>query len=114
MSIFRELRFSLRAFYHKPGFTGLVTLSLTLGIGATTAIFSVINATLLISLPYSHPDRLVAAFVRSKEGDRSAVSPSEYKEWQDAGHEFEAMAGYSTDAYNLTWEAQLLRVQALS
>lgn len=104
----------MRAICRKPSFTVMVVFTLALGIGATTAVFSVIKAVLLSPPSYPQPDRIVAAFVRSKQGGRGAILPSEFKGWQTANRRFEAMAGYSADAYNLVWRGQSVRVQALS
>src|SRR3954469_21502513 len=56
--LWRDIRHGLRLFWRQPGFSAVVTLTLAIGIGATLAIFSIINAVLLRPLPYAHPDRL--------------------------------------------------------
>jgi putative ABC transport system permease protein len=72
MSILQDLRFACRILLKSPGTTVPILIKLALGIGATTSMFSVINAILLRPLPYKHPDRLVAIWQR---GVASAVRP---------------------------------------
>src|SRR5580700_3170313 len=65
MDVFRQhLRFAMRQFWRNPGFTATVILTLALSIGANTAIFSVVNALMLTSLPYSHPERMGTIYTR--------------------------------------------------
>src|SRR2546423_1883493 len=80
----RDIRFSLRALRRTPAFTALALLTFALGIGANTAIFSVVNAVLLRPLPYANPDRLVRVF-ESLKGQPSwlgSVSVPNWIDWQ--------------------------------
>src|SRR5215813_13346881 len=88
---FQDLRYGLRMLRRNPGFTFVAVLTLALGIGANTAIFSVVNAVLLRSLPYRDPDRLVAAsYYRGIAGDYAWVA--DFKAWRDQAKAFEQIA----------------------
>lgn len=76
------LRQTLRSLRHRPGFSGLVILTLGLGIGAATAIFTVVNAVLLKPLPYRQPDRLAMVWSKWSNFDKTWVSPAEYVDYQ--------------------------------
>jgi putative ABC transport system permease protein len=98
----RDLRLAARSLLHSPGFTLLVVATLTLGIGANTAIFALVNETLLRPLPFHEPDRLVFVWDRSPDGASSPMSPPAWKALATRTDVFESVSG-STDAmYNLT------------
>jgi putative ABC transport system permease protein len=98
----RDLRHSLRTLSAKPGFTLIALLALTLGIGANTALFSVINGVLLRPLPYPEPDRLVRVWEKWGAYDKGSVSYSNFKDWQDQNQSFEKLAAHRWGAYNFT------------
>src|SRR5256885_14805582 len=83
--MFQDLRYGVRTLLHRPGFSAVVILVLALGIGATSAIFSVVNAVLLRPLPYPEPDRLMVVYPATERGRASesinTVTGPDYVEW---------------------------------
>ncbi|ACB75180.1 ABC transporter permease [Opitutus terrae] len=100
-TLLQDLRFALRLFAKSPGFTAVVVLTLALGIGANTAIFTVINTTFLRALPYAEPDRLAHVSESNKQWDDMSVSYPNFLDWQTAQTVFSAMAIYRTDGQKL-------------
>jgi putative ABC transport system permease protein len=99
-----DLRFAVRMLQKSPGFTAVAVLTLALGIGANTAIFSVVNAVLLRPMPYKDADRLVSVWGQNKPKgyDLDLVSSLDFADWKAQSHSFENM-GAATDAmYTLT------------
>ncbi|MPZ17394.1 MAG: FtsX-like permease family protein [Luteitalea sp.] len=96
--ILADLRYALAALRRSPGFAAVAILTLSLGIGANTAIFSVINGVLLRPLPYAEPSRLlsVASQFPSLGFDRFWISPPEFLELREWNRSFESLGGYRT------------------
>jgi putative ABC transport system permease protein len=93
--MFSDLKFAARLLLKHPGFTLIATLVLALGIGANTAIFSVVDAVLLRPLPYADQERIVSlSTFWKKTGLRGTVSAPDYHDWQDRATTFEHMAAY--------------------
>jgi len=90
-----DLRFAFRQLRHSPGFTLVATLTLALGIGANSAIFALVDATLLRPLPFREPDRLVAIWENSTTTERSYVSPLNMLDWHARSRTFEKIAGFT-------------------
>jgi putative ABC transport system permease protein len=88
----RDLRYVTRALVRTPGFFLVTVLTLALGIGATTAIFSVVNAVLLQPLPYPHSERIVQLFQVDKDGKQMSVSIPNFRDWQAQTRSFSAIA----------------------
>jgi putative ABC transport system permease protein len=90
----QNLRYGLRTLAKSPGFAAVAVLTLALGIGANTAIFSVVNTVLLQPLPYPDPDRLVELEGTSPQGNFDAASITKFNIWHDQSQVFDAVAAY--------------------
>ncbi len=97
-----DLRFALRQLRKSPAFTAIAIITLALGIGANTAIFSVINAVLLRPLPYPQPDRLVLIRERTNIFDSGSVSLANYLDWRASQRGFTDLALFRRDDANLS------------
>jgi putative ABC transport system permease protein len=113
-TLLQDLRFAVRMLWKTPGFTAIAVLSLGLGIGANTAIFSLVNAVLLKPLPFSEPERLVMVWE-----DMSAIgfpngepAPGTYSDWKAQNQVFDDMAMLNWRNLNLTGEGEPERVPA--
>lgn len=91
----QDVRYGARVFRHHAGYTLAAVLTFALGIGASTAVFSVVNAVLLRALPYATPDRLVVLWERhdGRGLDRNVAAVPTFEAWRDRSQSFEAMAG---------------------
>jgi putative ABC transport system permease protein len=92
----QDLRYAGRMLARRPGFTAVGVLTLALGVGANTAIFSVVEAVLLRPLPYRHAGRVVMVWEshRLKEGKRNVISPANFIDWRDQARSFDEMATF--------------------
>src|SRR5256714_13003100 len=98
-----DLRFAVRQLLKSPGFTAIAVLTLALGIGACTAIFSVVNGVLLRPLNYPEPERIVVLKETNlSEFPRYSVSPSNYPEWEKQLKSFASLAASQGTYVNLT------------
>jgi putative ABC transport system permease protein len=98
-----DVRYALRSLRRQPAFTALAVITLALGIGANSAIFTVVNAVLLRPLDYRDPDRIVALTTEwQKTGLRGSVSAPDFHDWHDTASSFEAMAYYAGGETSVT------------
>ncbi|HXH51617.1 MAG TPA: ABC transporter permease [Terriglobia bacterium] len=109
-ALIQDLKYGLRQLRRNPGFTLVAVLTLALGIGANTAIFSVVNGVLLNPLPYPQPDRLVALYSRTAQFSNSSISYPNFLDWVRLNHSFSALAAYRGDDFTLTGEGEPERV----
>jgi len=112
MSVLSDLRFAVRGLRKSPGFCVAAVVALALGIGPTTAIFSVVYATLLAPLPYPEPDQLVMVWSKTPTGVRNAVSPGDYLTWKESAKSFQYLEPFSPRPFNLTAIDEPQRVRA--
>ena len=107
-----DLRYALRTISRSPGFALAVVLTLALGIGANSAIFSVVHGVLLRPLPYAEPGRLVRIYGRYPEFGRTSTSLPDFQDWRAQSHVFDQMAARYNAAFVLTGEGEPERVLA--
>jgi predicted permease len=107
----QDTRYSLRLMRKNPGFTLIAMLTLTLGIGANTAIFSVVNGVLLNPLPFPEPGQLVALHESKVNFERGSISYPNFRDWQKDNHTFSAMAISRGYAFSLTGLGDAEQVQ---
>lgn len=97
------IRQTIRSLLKSPGFTSASIVALALGIGANTAIFSLVNSVLLRPLPYKDPSRLVMLWQRAPVGgNTNDVSAADFQDWRDRNHSFEQIAAFLPSSFNLT------------
>jgi putative ABC transport system permease protein len=101
-TLLKDIRYGVRSLLKRPGFTAIAVITLALGIGANTAIFSVVNAVVLRPLPYTQPDRLVMVWETIAGNDRRSGAPGNYLDWQTQNGTF--------DNFNLTGDGEPERI----
>ena len=102
----RDVRFAFRTLAKSPGFTAVVVLTLAVGIGANTAIFSVVNAVLLRPLPFVAPDRLMSVVSMRRGNVPDNASYPDFADWRAENHVFSEMTAYTTDNFTLTGQGE--------
>ena len=112
--LWQDLRFGARMLRKQPGFTLIAVLTLALGIGANTAIFSVVNALLLRPLPYQEAERLVLLAEKSRGGERLSVPYPNFTDWRTRAQSFTGMASTHTWSFNLTGVEKAARLRGRS
>ncbi len=112
-SLLQDIRYSARTLSKNAGFAAVAVLTLALGIGANTAIFSVVENVLLRPLPYPQPENLVQIWnTYQPQVARAGLSPGDYADWREQNASFSEMGGYAqiSQGFNLTGEGQPQRV----
>jgi len=114
-TLLQDIRFGLRMLAKSPGFTLVAIFTLALGIGANSAVFSIVDTVLLRPLPYNHPEQLylVSESLPHLGGDEEVgISAAEYFDYRDRNRSFSEVGAYETQGFNLTGEGAALRIQA--
>jgi putative ABC transport system permease protein len=108
-----DLRYALRSLFKQPGFAAVVVLTFALGIGASTAIFSVVNAVLLRPLPFPHAERLQVVWgnYRSLNIERLRAKAAEYEDYAKQTEVFDAVAAYANHSFNMMTAAEPERIR---
>jgi predicted permease len=102
----QDIKYALRVLAKSPGFTTTAILTLTLGIGANTALFSIVNGVLLNPLPFSQPDELVAVYAKSPTFEQSSITYPNFLDWHKDNQSFSSLAAFRSEDYNLTGAGQ--------
>ncbi len=111
-TFWQDVRFAVRVLRKSPGFTAVAVLTLALGIGANTALFSVVNGVLLNPLPYPHPEQLVTIHESKPNFATGSISYPNFLDWQKDNHTLSAMAVSRPTSFGLTGLGEAEQVQA--
>ena len=110
-SLLRDIRHSVRTLRQSPGFTAVAVLTLAIGIGANTAIFSFVDAMLLKPLPYPDADRIVRVMEKPPRGERNGISTLNFLDWQRDNTVFDFMSAQTGDAVTLTGGSEPVQIR---
>jgi putative ABC transport system permease protein len=112
-NLIRDARYALRVFSQSPGFAAIVVLTLAFGIGANTAIFSLVDATILRPLPYAGADRIMALSEADRQRNDLTVSWPDFVDWRSQSNSFSDLAALRGINFNLTGNSQAERLHGL-
>jgi predicted permease len=113
-TLFQDIRYAIRILLKAPGFTAIAVLTLALGIGANTALFSVVNGVLLNPLPYPHPNQIVSVTSRVAGFETASISYPDFHDWARENRTFSSLAAYkSFQSFNLLAQGEPERVSAV-
>ena len=109
--VLNDLRYACRMLRRQPGFTAVAVLTLALGIGATTAVFTIVNALLLRPLPFADPDRLLLLLNGRNGRISTSYSPANYRDVTSGSGVFSGAAAFDVSSMNLTGQGDPQRVR---
>src|SRR5215210_6955909 len=112
-NLLKDFRYGIRVLAKKPTFTVAATLALAIGIGANTAIFSVVNAVLLRQLPFNKPDQLVWIWSTRTDRDKAFFSIPDFTDTREQNRTLEEIAAYANWGANLTNGGEAERLQGV-
>jgi predicted permease len=101
-TLLQDIRYAVRMLVKNPGFALVAVLTLSLGIGANTALFSIINGVLLNPVPFPEPERLMALYANRIQFERASISYPNFLDWQRENRTFATLAAFRSDNFNLT------------
>jgi predicted permease len=101
-TLFQDIRYGLRTLGENPGFAAIAILTLALGIGANTALFSVVNGVLLNPLPFPNPDQLYELYSKTPVDEHSSISYLNFLDWRKDNHSFSTLGAFRASDMNLT------------
>src|ERR1700678_4042823 len=110
-TFWQDIKYGIRMLAKSPGFATIAILTLALGIGANTALFSVVNGVLLRPLPYPDSNSLVVLSEKSATYDSSSISYPNFLDWQRTNSTFASMAAYRSDDFTVTGSGETERVR---
>ncbi|HKT68174.1 MAG TPA: ABC transporter permease [Terriglobales bacterium] len=110
-TLLQDIRYALRTLRRSRGFAAVAVITLALGIGANTAMFSIVNAVLLRPVPYNNPERLLKLYTSMPQFREASVSYPNFLDWQRRSRSFDLMAAYRHDSFNLTGQANPERLR---
>src|SRR6185436_16747720 len=102
LTFWQDVRYAVRVLGKSRGFVAIAVMTLALGIGANTALFSVVNGVLLNPLPYPNPDELCAVYTKTAMFATGSISYQNFLDWQRQNRSFSALAALRSEDYNLT------------
>lgn len=109
-SVLADGRYAVRRLFATPSFTIVALLTLALGIGAGSAIFTIVDAVLLRPLPFPTADRIMRVWETSGDWQRNAVSPANFLDWRDQNESFERLAAYASQNVSMTGAGEAIRL----